>query len=122
VSSQPPVNVPPNPTIPLSPPVRAAYEDLRNQLQAAIESTADVATLEALNAAYPQVDDVLTKDDEYRLNANTTAFNALLGQIKDTNDQLKTLQSQIQSIASHFKTAGAILAAINKIFTLVSAV
>jgi hypothetical protein len=121
VSSQPPVNVPPNPTIPLSPPVRAAFEDLRNQLQTAIESTADVTALQALNDAYPQVDDVLTMDDEYRLNANTAAFNALLGQINDTNDQLKTLQGQIQSIASHFKTAAAILAAINKVLTLVSA-
>lgn len=119
MSSQPPVIPPSTPTIPLSPSVRTAYENLYNKLQAAIQSTTDVATLEALNAAFPQVDDVLTMDTEYRLNANTAAFNALLGQINATNTQLKTLQQQIASIAAHVKAAGAVLAAINKVLTLI---
>jgi hypothetical protein len=65
------------------------------------------------------VDDVLTRDAIYRIQANSAGFEALKSQINDTNDELKKLQEQIESIASHFELAGQILAAINKVLTLV---
>ena len=107
------------PTIPLSADVRQAYQDLYDTMEAAIEGTIDAAVLEALNASQAQVDDVLTKDDMYRLHSNTDLFNALQKQINDANCALKTLQNQIASIAAGFNEAGQVLAAINKVLTLI---
>lgn len=112
----PPVN---SPTVPLTPDVRAAYQDLYNKMQAALDSTMDAAVIEALNTWQPQVEQILTKDDEYKLSADTAIFAALQQQIDSTNKGLKTLQGQISSISSHIAMAGDILAAINKVFTLV---
>jgi uncharacterized protein YukE len=107
------------PTIPLTPEVRQAYQDLYDTMEAAIEATNDAAVLQALLAKQTQVDNVLTKDDMYRLHANAELFNALLNQINDTNDQLETLKKQISSIADGFNMAGQVLAAINKVLTLI---
>jgi hypothetical protein len=112
----PPVN---SPTVPLTPDVRAAYQDLYNKMQAALDNTMDADVVEALNAWQPQVDRILKQDDEYKLSADTNIFAALQQQIDSTNKGLKTLQDQISSIASHFAMAGDILAAINKVFTLI---
>ncbi len=119
MSTPPPGNIPASPTIPLPDAVRAAYQDLYAKLETAIENTTDVAALEALNTAQLNVDNTLTKDNMYRIEANTELFQALLQQINDTNSGLKTLQDQITSIASHFATAADIIAAINKVLTLV---
>jgi DNA repair ATPase RecN len=110
--------MPGSPTIPLTPEVRQAYQDLYDTMEAAIEGTTDVAVLQALNARQAEVDNVLTKDDMYRLHANAELFNALLNQINDTNDQLETLKKQISSIAAGFNMAAQVLAAINKVLTL----
>jgi hypothetical protein len=115
-------NLPTAPVIPLTADVRAAYQDLYNKIQAAIDSTMDQATLDALNAWQPEVDDVLTKDDMYKLNANTAIFTALQKQINYTNAGLKTLQGQIAAIASHFALAGDVISAIDKVLTLVPGV
>jgi hypothetical protein len=112
-------NLPADPTIPLTPDVRAAYQDLYNKMQAQLDSTMDGAVIEALNTWQPQVDQVLRKDDEYKLSADTNIFTALQQQISSTNQGLKTLQAQISSIASHFSMAGDIIAAINKVLSLV---
>lgn len=105
--------------IPLSTELRKAYEDLYDTIEAAIEGTKDTAVLEALNARQADVDNVLTKDDMYRLEANTALFKALCEQIKDTNEGLEELQKQISSIAAGFNDAGQVLAAINKVLTLI---
>ncbi len=116
----PSVNTPPaNPTIPLTPDVRAAYQDLYNKIQMGIDSTMDLATVQALNTWRAEVDQVLTKDDEYRLSADTAIFEALQKQISYTNQGLETLRDQISSIASHFAMAGDIIAAISKVLTVI---
>ena len=106
-------------TIPLSTEVRKAYQELYDTIEAAIETTKDAAVLESLNARQADVDNVLTKDDMYRLHANTALFDALLRQVNDTNESLATLQKQISSIAAGFNEAGQVLAAINKVLSLV---
>jgi hypothetical protein len=111
--------VPVPPAIPLTDDVRQAYEDLNARMEMAIENTAEVAALEALNRWQGQVDGILEKDAKYRLEANSALFNALLKQITDTNKGLKTLKAQIDAIGSHFAEAGEILAAINKVLTLI---
>ena len=106
-------------TVPLSSDVRQAYEDLYASIETAIETTRDTAVLEALNPMQGQVDAVLNKDDMYKLEANTKLFNALQQQICDTNQGLKKLQQQISSIAAGFSEAGQVLAAVNKVLTLI---
>jgi septal ring factor EnvC (AmiA/AmiB activator) len=106
-------------TIPLTPEVRAAYQNLYDKIQAAIDSTMDLATIEALNRWQPEVDQVLTQDDEYRLSQDTKTFTALQVQIKHVNDGIKELRSQISSIASHLAMAGDIIAAIDKVMSIV---
>ncbi len=105
-------------TLPLSAEVRAAYEDLSDKYEAAIEATADVGALEALNASQLDVDNILTKDAEYRLAANTALYGALLKQIQSTNGDLETLQEQIRAITKGVSTFGEILGAIQKVLSL----
>jgi septal ring factor EnvC (AmiA/AmiB activator) len=107
-------------TIPLTPAVRAAYQELYNKIQTAIDSTMDAATLEALNAWQPQVEQVLTEDRLYTLTQDTNIFASLQKQIKTVNDGLAQLRSQIAAIASHFAMAGEIIAAIDKVLTVVT--
>jgi hypothetical protein len=115
-------NLPANPTIPLTPDVRAAYQDLYEKMQAQIDSTMDAAVIEALNAVQPQVEAVLTKDDEFKLSADTAVFGALRSQISQTNKGLKDLLDDVSSISSDFSMAGDIIGAIQKVLTLVPGV
>jgi len=117
----PPPNIPPAaPAIPLTPEVRAAYQDLYDTMQQAIDSTMDLATVQLMNQWQPQVELVLTKDDEYKLSQDTLIFAALQKQIKDVNNGLAALRTQIASIASHFAMAANIIAAIDKIFNVIA--
>ena len=106
-------------TVPLSRDLRRAYEDLYASIETTIEGTRDAAVLQALNARQGDVDGILTKDDMYKLDANTKLFNALQQQIKDTNEGLQTLQKQIGSIAAGISEAGQVLGAINKVLSLI---
>ena len=116
----PPVsNLPTDPVIPLTPELRAAYQDLYNKIQAQLDSTMDLAVIQALNAWQPEVDQVLRKDDLCKLASNTASFDALRKQINHTNEGLETLKGQISSIASHFAMAAEILAAITKVLSLI---
>lgn len=105
-------------TIPLPPEVRSAYQELYDKIQAAIDSTMDQATIDLLNRWQFEVDQVLTKDGEYKLSQDTNIFAALQKQIQCVNKGLAELRSQITSIASHFEMAGDIVAAIDKILSL----
>jgi hypothetical protein len=111
--------IPASPTLPLAPDVRAAYEDLYAKLQNEFENTSDGTALEALNGPLTNVNNILTKDKMYSLHADTALFQALLQQINDTNADLKTLRTQIKSVASAFSTAGDIIQSINKVLTLI---
>jgi len=114
-----PPTTPPAPTIPLTPELRSAYQDLLAHYQTAIENSTDPGVLEALNSSRTNVDDVLTQDAMYRLVANTALYDALLQQINSTDDELKALQAQILAISSGISTFGDILGAINKVLTLI---
>ena len=108
-------SLPLNPTIPLSPDLKAAYQNLYDTLQSAVNSTMDLATIEALNPMLNQVDQVLTQNDEYTLSQDTNVFTALQKQIQSVNDGLKVLRGQVQAIAAHFALAGTVIAAIDKV-------
>ena len=87
--------LPPDPTppplIPLSSEARAAYQGLYDTYEGAIEATADPGLLEMLLASQTDVDNILTKDNLYRLHANSELLAALTKQIKSTNGDLRTL-------------------------------
>ena len=116
---EPPFAVPARPTIPLTVETRHAYQDLYDKMQDTIDQTTNVPLLEALNTWQGEVDDILTKDNMYRLKASSALFDALLKQINDTNDGLDKLKNQIQSISAGFEEAGQVLAAIDKVLTLI---
>jgi predicted nuclease with TOPRIM domain len=116
---EPPFAVPARPTIPLTVDIRHAYQDLYDKMQDTIDQTTNVALLEALNTWQGEVDDILTKDNMYRLKASSALFDALLKQINDTNDGLDKLKNQIRSISAGFEEAGQVLAAIDKVLTLI---
>lgn len=109
------------PSFPLAPEVRAAYQDLYDKMQSAIDSTMDATTVEALNPGLNQIDEVLTKDDIYKLAQNTENLKGLKKQIQAANEDLMKLRDQVESIASHISLAGDIIAGIEKILTLVPA-
>lgn len=118
--SSPPVTPNPSsaPTIPLTPELRAAYQSLYDSFETAIEGTRDPGVHEALLGAQGDVEDVLTKDDLYRLEANTALYETLLGQINDTNTGLAALKAQIEAISSDVSMFGAIVAGITKVLSL----
>ena len=109
-------------TVPLSPEVRTAYQDLYAKNQAAIEGTADFELLTALNASLADIDGLLSADDQYRLNADTAQFQAILTQINTTNGGLKTLQTKIAGIAGGIAKFGAVVGAIDKVLSLIPGV
>lgn len=113
-------DLPANPSIPLSPDVKAAYKNAYNIMQAQLDSTMDPVAIEALNAAQPQVQSVLDKNDLYTLDQDTAVFTALQKQIGVTNNSLKALKAQIAATASHFTMAADILTAIDAVLALVS--
>jgi hypothetical protein len=109
------------PAIPLTPVLRAAYEDLYAKYETAIENSTDPGLIEALTASQANVDDTLTLDNMYRLKAITALYNALLQQIDSTNGELKALKTQILAISTGISTFGDILGAINKVLSLLPA-
>jgi septal ring factor EnvC (AmiA/AmiB activator) len=111
---------PPAYTIPLTPAAKAAYKDLYDKIQVALNSTMDLATIQALNQAWPQIDQVLDENDEYAMTQDTNVFASLQKQIKTVNDGITQLRSQITAIASHFAMAGEIIAAIDKVLSVVT--
>lgn len=110
--------IPVNPTIPLPADVRAAYQELYDKLENAIENTEDTAALQVLNDSQTNVENILTKDDMYRLHADTALFHALQEQIDSTNAELDKLRDQIKAVSSDFEMAGDVIAAITKVLKL----
>jgi hypothetical protein len=121
MASQPlnPAGTPGAPSIPLTPEQRAAYRDLYEQLEIAIENSNDPGVHGTLLTAQQNVENVIYNDDQYRFQANTALYDTLAGQISDTNTQLKTLQTQIQAVSAGVSTFASILAAVDKVLTLV---
>ena len=114
-----PTTTPSAPTIPLTPELRAAYETLYDNYESAIENTTDVGALEALNDSQNDVSDILEKDDEYRLAANATLYDALLQHINTTNVDLKALKTKLLAISNGISIFGDVLGAIDKVLTLI---
>jgi hypothetical protein len=109
------------PTIPLTDQARAACEDLYAKLQAALDNTDDPGVYEELSAARTDVDNILTKDTEYRLQANTALYEALLGQIQDTTLSLKSLHDQILAIDNRLEIFGDVVGALAKVVSILPA-
>lgn len=121
MSTSPPIPPPAAPTIPLTAEIRDAYQDLSDKYQNAFETSTDLAYRKELLAWKTDVDNILTKDREYRFKANTALLKALLLQISSTNTDLVKIRTQIIAVASDIATTGEIIAAINKVLSLVSA-
>ena len=121
----PPASLPPVPagpvTLPLVPALRAAYQEVYDQSEILKQSTHDLALRDMCNAISAGADDVLTKDNLYRIEANTVLFEVIQAQIKDTLTQLTAVKKQIEAVASHIAVASSVVGAIDKLLTLVAA-
>ena len=113
-----PPPVPQTLTIPLFPTIRAAYQELYDQYEDAIQKTEDVNLLESLNDSKDAVGMILSLNAQYALSQNTAAYQALQTQITSTNTNLLALQRQIEAIADKVQTLGTVLGAINKVLGL----
>lgn len=113
-----PAGPPASLTLPLTQEQRAAYQDLYNKYETAIENTNDPDLEAALLASQSGVESILNNDAMYQLNANTAFFDPLLKQINSTNGDLKTLKAQILAISSGISTFSDILAAITRVLTV----
>jgi hypothetical protein len=109
-------------TLPLTAEQRAAYQNLYNQFETAIENTTDVNILESLNASQLAVETVLSQDAQQGLANDTALCSALIAQIKTTNDGLASLKTQIQAISSGISTFSDIVAGITKVLNVIPGV
>ena len=107
------------PTIPLAPDVRQAYIDHYKQYEDAIEATNDPDLKASLMASQLAVEAVISLDNTARIEQNTAAYEALLKQLKTTNDGLAALQTQIKKITGDISTYAGILGGIVKVLSLV---
>jgi hypothetical protein len=114
-----PATPPGTPTLPLSPALRTAYEQLYDACETASEATADEDLLEGLNDAQLAIGGVLSADNEYRLSQDDAKFQALAGKIDEANDSLTELQGQIAGIAGKIAAIGSVASGIAKVIGLV---
>ena len=105
--------------IQLTPDERQAYIDHYQQYEDAIENTNDPTLKASLIASQNAVAAVITADNMARIQQNTAAYEALLKQMKTTNDGLAALQTQIKKIAGDINTYAGILSGIVKVLSLV---
>ena len=107
------------PTIPLAPDVLAAYDALYEQYETAIEGTADPKLSASLQASQLAVSQVIQQNNQYILNQNTAAYEAILKQINKANQGLSDLQKQIDKIHGDISLYAGIVGGIAKVLTLV---
>jgi hypothetical protein len=113
------VTVPKNPEIPLTPDVLAAYKELYDQYESAIEATADTTLLEKLNTSQQAVADVINLNDKAILDADTAVFAAVLTQIGVANKGIDALKAEIAKVASNISVYAGILSGIDKVLSMV---
>jgi hypothetical protein len=115
--------IPPGPpTIPLTPDLLAAYSALYKQYETAIEGTADDTLSASLQASQLAVAQVIQQNNQYILNQNTAAYEAILKVINNTNKGLNDLQAQIKKIDGDISLYAGIVGGIAKVLTLVPGV
>lgn len=105
--------------IPLSAAARTAYQATYDTAQLAMQKTADPALLQSLEDSRLNAAAVLSRDNEYRIQANDLTYKALAAQINKTNDSLKMLQGQIAGIAKTIKEFADVADGISTVLTLV---
>jgi hypothetical protein len=107
----------PIPAIPLTPDLRASYQEVYAKNQKALEEANDFELVKQLNASQLQIGGLLSADDQYRLHADTALFQSMLTQIKATNDGLKTLQDKIGKIEGGISKFADVLGAVSQVLS-----
>lgn len=96
-----------------------AYQHLYDQLGKAYWHATDIDSKDLIHGTQMAIGDLLTALDEDELAGNTAQFTALLPKVKAVNDALKRVQESINQITKDIDTASMVLAAVNKLLTLV---
>jgi hypothetical protein len=107
------------PPIVEQPDLADAYQDLFDILGTAYWHATDIDSKDLLHGTQAAIGDILTALDEDQLARNTCAFTAILPKVKAVNDALKQVQETITTITKDIDTAAQVLAAANKLLTLV---
>ena len=108
-----------SPLVPLSSAARAAYQAIYDNAQAAMQKTTDGELLQSLDQSRLNAAAVISADNAYRINANTTTYEALAHQINTTNDGLKKLQTDIAGVADKIDEIGQVADGIATVLELV---
>ncbi|HEX7157716.1 MAG TPA: hypothetical protein VF214_01780 [Edaphobacter sp.] len=97
------------------------YQALYDALSRAYWEASDIVSKDTIHGAQEAVYDIITQLDEAQLEANTAKFLALVPAIKNTNAALQKIQNSIDQITKNISTAATVIAAINKVLSLTSA-
>ncbi len=107
------------PNTPLPDKLRVALGSLYDALQRQYQSSSDTTVLNVIGPAVNNISSILTKDNLYRFKADAALLQALATQIDITSANLRALETQIRSTASHFTFAGSLLEGIEKVLSLI---
>jgi hypothetical protein len=107
------------PPIAQPPDLAMAYEQLYDELGRAYWHATDIESKDLLHGTQAAIGDIITAMDEDELAENTAAFTAMLPKVKAVNDALKEIQDRITRITKDIDTASKVLAAVNKVLTMV---
>lgn len=109
-----------SPTPPLleNPDLADAYEKTYDALGDAYWHASDIQSKDLIHGTQMMIGNIITALDEQDLANNTTAFAALLPQMKAVNDSLTEIKQSINKITRDFQTASTVVAAISKVLSL----
>ena len=96
------------------------YQALYDALGRAYWDASDMNSKDTIQGVREAVHNIVTNLNEAQLEANTAKFLAIVPTIKNANDALKKIQTDINNITKNINTAGTVLAAISKVLSLTS--
>jgi hypothetical protein len=98
-----------------------AYQNLYDALSRAYWGASDAVSKDTVHGAQEAAYDMITQLNEAQLEANSAKFLALVPAIKSANAALGKVQNSIDQITKNISTAATVLAAINNVLSLTSA-
>ena len=101
-----------------NPDLIVAYRQAFQVLKDAYWHASDIPTKDLIYGVQTSIGQLLTLLNEQQLAENTADFTTLIPQMKSINDSLAEVKQSIDKITRDFQTASTILAAINKVISL----
>ncbi len=96
----------------------AAYKLLYDSLGSAYWEASDITAKDTVHGLQESIGAILTAIDQQQLADNTAVFAAVGAQIQATNEALKKVQANIDSITKNIGTASQVVGAIATVLSL----